>query len=378
MATQRDYYEVLGVSRDAGADEIKKAFKKLAIKYHPDRNKGDDEAVTKFKEASEAYEVLSDDEKRARYNRFGHDGVKSRAAGAADVGDIFDLFGDLFEGFGFGGGGRRRGGPRATQGDSLKTALEIDLLDAARGCDRTVDIKRRETCTTCTGTGAKPGSSPTSCDYCGGAGHIVQAQGFFRMQTTCPACRGDGKVIRDKCTGCSGTGKIPEAVKLDVHVPAGIDNGMTLRLSGEGEPGTNGGPRGDLYVEIHVKDHHLFHREGQHLICEVPISYTQAALGAEIEVPCLEGKTTQRIYPGTQPGEVMRIRGGGMPDPRGGVAGDLLLKINLEVPKKISGEQETLLRQLAELEHAQVSPHRKSFFDKLKDWFVPPEDFEEK
>lgn len=377
MASQRDYYEVLSVSRDAGADEIKKAYKKLALKYHPDRNQGDDEAVVKFKEAAEAYEVLSDDEKRARYNRFGHEGVKSRAAGASDVGDIFDLFGDLFEGFGFGGGGRRRGGPRATQGDSLKTRLSIDLLEAARGCDRTVDVKRRETCTTCSGSGAKPGSSPTSCDYCGGAGHIVQAQGFFRMQTTCPACRGEGKVIRDKCSACSGAGKIPESQKLDVHVPAGVDNGMTLRLSGEGEPGTNGGPRGDLYVEIHVNDHHLFRREGQHLICEVPISYTQAALGAEVEVPCLEGKTMQRIYPGTQPGEVMRIRGGGMPDPRGGMAGDLLLKINLEVPKKISAEQEALLRQLAEMEHAQVSPHRKSFFDKLKDWFVPPEEFDE-
>jgi molecular chaperone DnaJ len=197
------------------------------------------------------------------------------------------------------------------------------------------------------------------------------------MQTTCPACRGEGKVVRDKCSDCSGAGKVAKKTKLDVQVPAGVDNGMTLRLSGEGEPGTNGGPRGDLYVEISVQDHHLFRREGPHLICEVPISYTQAVLGAEIEVPCLEGKTMQRIYPGTQPGEVHRIRGGGMPDPRGGVAGDLLLQINLEVPKKLTAEQETLLRELAEMEQAQVSPHRKSFFDKLKDWFVPPEDFEE-
>jgi molecular chaperone DnaJ len=383
MASKRDYYEVLGVSRDAGADEIKKAFKKLAIKFHPDRNQGDEAAIHSFKEASEAYEVLSDDEKRARYNRFGHDGVRSAAAGARDVNDIFDLFGDLFDGFGFGGGGgggggrRRGGGPRPTQGDNLKTRLSIDLLDAARGCTRTVDIGRREACKTCAGSGAKPGTTPTSCDYCGGAGHVVQSQGFFRMQTTCPACRGEGKVVRDKCSDCAGAGKVAEKSKLDVQVPAGIDNGMTLRLSGEGESGTNGGPRGDLYVEVSVRDHHLFRREGPHLICEVPVSYTQAVLGAEIEVPCLEGKMMQRIYPGTQPGEIHRIRGGGMPDPRGGVAGDLLLQINLEVPKKLNAEQETLLRELAEMEDAQVSPHRKSFFDKLKDWFVPPEDFEE-
>lgn len=380
MATKRDYYEVLGVSRDAGGDEIKKAYKKLAIKYHPDRNQGDDEAVAKFKEAAEAFEVLGNDEKRARYNRFGHEGVQGAAGrgggGFNDINDIFDVFGDLFDGFGMGGGRRRGGGRRPTQGDSLKTRLEIDLLEAAKGCEKTVEIRRKETCNTCDGSGAKPGSEADSCDYCGGHGQVVQSQGFFRVQTTCPACKGEGKIIRDKCSDCSGAGKIPESVKLDVKVPAGVDTGMTLRLTDEGEAGSLGGPRGDLYVEIHVREHPLFHRDGPDLICEVPISYTQAVLGAEIEIPCLEGKTQHYIYPGTQPGEVIRIRGGGMPDPRGGRAGDLQLHVILEVPKKIDSEQEALLRELAEHEHASVSPHRSSFFDKLKEWFVPTDDLE--
>lgn len=377
MATKRDYYEVLGVSRDAGGDEIKKAYKKLALKYHPDRNQGDEEAVTKFKEAAEAYEVLGNDEKRARYNRFGHQGVQGaagRGGGFNDINDIFDVFGDLFDGFGMGGGRRRGGGRRPTQGDSLKTRLEIDLLEAAKGCEKTVEIRRKETCNTCDGSGAKPGSSADSCDYCGGHGQVVQSQGFFRVQTTCPACKGEGKIIRDKCSDCSGAGKVAESVKLDVRVPAGVDTGMTLRLSDEGEAGSLGGPRGDLYVEISVREHPLFHRDGPDLICEVPISYTQAVLGAEIEIPCLEGKTQHYIYPGTQPGEVIRIRGGGMPDPRGGRAGDLQLHVILEVPKKIDAAQEALLRDLAELEHAAVSPHRSSFFDKLKEWFVPADE----
>jgi len=380
MASKRDYYEVLGVSRDASADEIKKSYKKLAIKFHPDRNPGDDTAVDKFKEASEAYEVLSHEEKRARYNRFGHEGVRGPAGGGgggfSDINDIFDVFGDLFEGFGLGGGRRRRGqgGRQATPGDSLKTRITIDLLDAARGCTRPVQISRRRLCTTCSGSGAKPGTSPVKCDYCGGAGQIVQSQGFFRMQTTCPACRGEGAVVRDKCGDCSGSGKVAESVTLDVKVPPGVDTGMTLRLGGEGEPGLNGGPRGDLYVEIHVRDHSLFKRDGQNLICDVPISYTQAVLGAEIEIPCLEGRTRHQIYAGTQPGEIIRLRGGGMPSLRGGTAGDLLLRINVEVPKRVTDEQELLLRQLAELEHHDVSAHRKSFFEKVKDWFVPPDD----
>jgi molecular chaperone DnaJ len=377
MASQRDYYEVLGVSREAAPDEIKKAFKKLAIKHHPDRNPGDDAAVESFKEASEAYDVLSNEEKRARYNRFGHEGVRGAAGGGGgfqDVNDIFDVFGDLFEGFGFGGGRRRGGGRRPVQGESIKTRINVDLLEAAKGCTKKVAFERQQLCDGCSGSGAKPGTTPDKCDYCGGAGHVVQSQGFFRMQTSCPACRGEGSVVRDKCDGCHGSGRIPKSFEEDVTIPAGVDTGMLLRLRGEGEPGQHGGPPGDVFVEVYVPDHPLFQREGQDLICDVPISYTQAALGADIEIPCLEGKTQHHVYPGTQPGEIVRIRGGGMPDPRGGRPGDLLLRIVLEVPKKISGEQEAVLRELAKLEHAAVSPHRSSFFDKLKDWFVPDDD----
>jgi len=376
MASKRDYYEVLDVSRDASTDEIKKAYKKLAIRYHPDRNRGDDAAVENFKEASEAYDVLSNDDKRARYNRFGHEGVRSASGGGAgfnDINDIFDVFGDLFEGFGFGGGRRRGGGRRPSQGESIKTQVNIDLLEAARGCTKQVDFERHEPCATCSGSGAKPGTTPDACDYCGGAGQVVQSQGFFRMQTTCPACRGQGTVIQEKCSDCRGSSRIARLFTEDVTIPAGVDTGMLLRLRGEGEPGQHGGPAGDVFVEVHVSENPLFHREGQNLICEVPISYTQAVLGADIEIPCLEGKTQHHIFPGTQPGEIVRLRGGGMPDPRGGRPGDLLLQIVLEVPKKISGDQETLLRDLAEIERTSVSPHRTSFFEKLKDWFVPDE-----
>lgn len=384
MAVQRDYYEVLSVAKDASGDEIKKSYKKLAIKYHPDRNPGDEAAVAAFKEAAEAYDVLSDAEKRARYDRFGHAGVQGGGGGGqggfGDINDIFDVFGDLFEGFGLGGGGGKRrrggGGPRATQGDSLITRITIDLLDAARGCTRTVELQRRELCKTCDGSGAKPGSKPTQCDYCGGHGQIVQSQGFFRVQTTCPACRGEGKIVRDKCTGCSGAGKVAETVKLDVKVPAGVDTGNRLALRGEGEPGLNGGPRGDLIVEVVVKDHPLFQRDGQDLICDVPVTYTQAVLGADIEIPSLDGKRKHHIYPGTQAGEIIRIRGGGMPHIQRNSAGDLLLRIVLEVPKKVSAEQEALLRDLAELEKANVSAHRSGWFDRLKEWFVPTEDEE--
>lgn len=375
MASKRCYYEVLTVTKTAADDEIKKAYKKLALANHPDRNPGDQSAVDRFKEAAEAFEVLSDADKRARYDRHGHDGVSGRGhagGGFQDVGDIFDMFGDLFEGFGFGGGRRRGGGGgrRATQGDSLKTELTIDLLEAAKGCTQPVEIKRRELCGTCSGSGAKPGSSAAACDYCKGHGQVVQSQGFFRVQTTCPACRGEGKIVRDKCGDCGGSGRNNEKVKLEVRVPPGLDNGMQLCLRGEGEPGLNGGPRGDLYVEIHVKEHHLFERDEQNLICHVPITYSQAVLGAEVEVPTLDGKQMQDIPPGTQSGEVFRIRGGGMPDPRGGRTGDLLVEVHIEVPKKVSDEQREVLLKLAEIEKANVSHHRSTFFDKLKDWFT--------
>jgi molecular chaperone DnaJ len=370
-ATQRDYYEVLSVSRSATEEEIKKSYKKLAIQYHPDKNAGDQEAVAKFKEAAEAYEVLSDPDKRARYDRFGHAGVKGAAgrggAGFTDVEDIFEAFGDIFEGFGlFGGRSRgRRGGPQ--RGAHLQTSLTIDLVAAALGCERDVAINRKKACTHCNGTGCEPGTKPETCQYCGGHGQVVQAQGFFRMQTTCPACRGSGQMIRHKCNTCFGSGREDEQVTLSVKVPAGIDDGMQLCLRGEGEAGPQGGPRGDLYVDIRVKEHPLFQREGTHLMCRVPITYTQAALGTTIDIPLLQGKDSLEVPAGTQPGEVFRLRGKGMPDPRGGRTGDLHVEVQLVVPKRVGEEHEGLLRKLAEFEKTEVNPHQKSWLDKLKE-----------
>ncbi len=368
MTSKRDYYEVLGVSRNASLEEIKRAYKKLALKYHPDRNPGDPEAVEKFKEAAEAYEVLSNPEKRARYDRFGHEGLSGSYAqpNFSDVQDIFDLFGDLFDGFGFFRQTGRRS--RAQAGRDLRTSLTIDLLEAAGGCTKTIKFSRHEICPTCHGSGAKPGSSPVTCEYCGGYGQVVRSQGFFRLQVTCPACHGEGRVIRDPCPECRGHGQVRKTVKLEVHVPPGVDTGMQLCLRGEGEPGVQGGPRGDLYVDLRVREHPLFRREGKNLICRVPITYSQAALGATIEVPTLKGPLSYEIPAGTQPGTVFRIRNGGMPDPHGGAAGDLLIEVTIEVPKKLSEQEEKLLRELAEIEKTNVSPHRKSFFEKVREW----------
>lgn len=374
MATKRDFYEVLGVGRDAGGEEIKRAYRKLAAKYHPDRNPGDQAAIDKFKEASEAFDILSNDEKRARYDRFGHagvDGAAGRAGGGfQDVDDIFEAFGGIFGDL-FGGGGRRRGGgSRARRGEHLRTAVTIDLVEAAVGCNRELEIQRKLVCETCKGTGAKPGTSPVTCDYCGGHGQVVQSQGFFRVQTVCPACQGQGKVVRDKCSDCRGTRFQSTTVKLDVRIPAGVDNEMQIRVSGEGEPGEHGGPAGDLYVDIRVKSHPLFQREGRHLLCEVPITFSQAALGTELEIPLLTGKQMLTIPAGTQPGETFRLRGQGMPDPHGGPRGDLVVRANVEVPKKLSKDYEKLLRQLAELEQKHVSAHSKGFFETVKEFFT--------
>ncbi len=373
MPTQRDYYEVLGVEQTATVVEIKSAYKKIAVKNHPDRNPGDEEATARFKEASEAYAVLSDEDKRARYDRFGHAGVQGGAGGFQDVGDIFESFGDLFGGlFGGAGGRRSRGGGR--RGDSLRTSITIDLHEAARGCTRDLEIPRREPCGTCGGNGAKPGTEPVVCDYCGGSGQVVQSQGFFRMQTTCPNCGGTGKVIREKCIDCTGTGRIRENVTLEVTVPPGVDNGMQLQLRGEGEAGTGGGPRGDLFVDVRVKKHPLFDRDGDDLHCRIPVSYTQAVLGATVEVPTLDGKQEVEIKPGTQPESVIRLRGEGMPDPHGRGRGDLNVHVQLEVPKKVSGRHEELLRELAEIEHVDVMPHRKTWFERVTEYFTGGEE----
>lgn len=382
MSQKRDYYEVLGVAKDAGGDEIKKAYRKLAAANHPDRNPGDNDAVQRFKDAAEAYEVLSDDQKRAAYDRYGHDafvaGAGRRGGGGAgfqDVSDIFSAFGDIFGDI-FGDTGGRGGARRAQQGSNLRCAVNIDLREALTGCTRELEITRDELCDTCDGSGAKPGSRPEKCSYCGGRGQIVQAQGFFRMQTACPACRGEGEVIRDKCTKCQGTGRQPKKAKLEIKVPPGVDNGMQLCLRGEGEPGGNGGRRGDLYCDINVSPHPLFHREGSELQFPVTITYSQAALGTEFEIPLLDGKHNLEIQAGTQPGAHVRLRGKGMPDPRNGRRGDLLVEINVEVPKKLTEKQEELIRQLAELEQKHVRQHQKSLFAKIKDYFSPANEAE--
>ena len=370
MSSKRDFYEVLNVPRDASVEDIKKGYRKLALANHPDRNPGDDEAVARFKQAAEAYDVLGDSDKRARYDRYGHAGVSGRGAtGFGDIGDIFDAFGDLFDGFGLFGSGRSRGGRGVRKGRSLRAAIALELHDAATGCTRELSVSRQEPCSTCSGSGAKPGSGPVSCDYCGGQGQVVQSQGFFRIQTTCPACRGTGSVIREKCSACRGQGTSPAKSALEVRIPPGIDTGMQLCLRGEGEAGSNGGPPGDLYVEIEVRPHGLFSREGPDLTCRVPITFTQAAIGTDLEVPTLTGIQHLSIPGGTQPGELFRLRGRGMPDPQGGRTGDLIIEIQVEIPLRLGEREEELLRELAQLEHTDVHPQQKSFFEKVKEYF---------
>ncbi len=374
MAAKRDYYEVLGVERTASADGVSAAYRKLAIKYHPDKNPGDEEAISRFKESAEAFEVLGDPEKRARYDRYGHAAFEGAAGGArhfTDVNEIFEAFGDIFGDsvFGdlFGRGGRRRSGVH--RGADVKCQVTLDLIEAARGASKTVRFERHAVCATCQGSGAKPGSKPEKCRYCGGRGQVVQSSGFFRMQTTCPSCRGAGSVIKEPCAACRAQGVVLERVAREIRIPAGVDNDMRLRIEGEGEPSPNGGPRGDCYCFVRVHEHPLFQRDGQHLICSVPITYSQAALGATIEVPTLDGPDELSVPPGTQSGEVFKLSGRGMRDPRCRGVGDLLVQVHIEVPKKLDERQQELLRELAELEHAHVSPHRKNFFEKVREFF---------
>ncbi len=375
MATKRCYYEVLSVERTATDKVISDSYRKLALKYHPDRNPGDEEAIAKFKEAAEAFEVLSDKDKRARYDRFGHAGVDGPGGGSPhfnDVSDIFQAFGDIFGDSAFGemfGGGRR--GRRASKGADVRANVTLDLVEAAHGCSKTVDFERHEACETCQGSGAKPGVGRQSCTYCGGRGQILQQTGIFRVQTTCPACRGAGSVVKDPCNACRGEGFLLKRVRREVAIPAGIDDDMRVRLTGEGEPNPQGGPRGDCYVFVTVKEHPLFQREGQHLVVRMPITYAQAALGCELEAPTLDGPQTIKVPAGTPSGEVFKLRGRGLRHPRNHGVGDLLVQVNIEVPKKLAPRQEELLRELAEVEHTHVSPHRKNFFDKVREFFTP-------
>lgn len=373
MTTKRDFYEVLGVNKAAGEDELKKAYRAQAMKYHPDRNSGDEEAAHKFKEAAEAYAVLSDPDKRSRYDRYGHAGLEGM--GLPDFGNgqsIFDVFGDLLGGL-FGGRQRSRG-PSA--GEDLGLRLAIDLLEAAKGCKKSISFPRKETCRECGGAGCRKGTQPSQCRQCRGHGVVLMNQGFFRVQQTCRGCGGSGAIVTDPCTACLGKGRLQVKRSLDIDIPAGAFHGMQFAVRGEGEAGDAGAPRGDLIIGVEVRDHEMFRRDGDHLICQVPITFSQAALGGDIEIPTLEGPVVHRIKAGSQPGEVLRVHGKGMPNLRSRRTGDLLVVLTVETPRSLTKRQEELFRELAEIDLKQVSPERKGFFEKLKGLFKGPQENE--
>ncbi len=369
--SKRDYYDVLGVDKGADEKEIKKAYRRVAMKYHPDRNPDDADAEDKFKEASEAYEVLSDAEKREAYDRFGHAGVEGQVGGAGGFagGSFADIFGDVFGDI-FGGGGRARGG--AQRGADLRYTLDISLEDAVRGTTVEIRVPTLASCTTCGGSGARKGSSPTTCGTCGGVGQVRMQQGFFQVQQTCPTCRGRGSTIADPCTTCRGQGRVEKTKKLSVKVPPGVDTGDRIRLAGDGEAGTEGGPSGDLFVQMSVKQHPLFERDGKHLYCEVPITFADAALGGELEIPTLDGRVKLKIPAETQTGKLFRLRGKGVQPVRGGGVGDLLCRAVVETPVNLSKQQKELLRELQDSLHEGGhghSPRQRSWFEGVKRFF---------
>lgn len=372
--SKRDYYEVLGVAKGATEVEIKSAYRKLAVRYHPDKNPGDEAAEEKFKEAAEAYSILSDAEQRARYDRFGHAGVSSSAGagaagwGAAGFGGIEDILGDLF-GFGDMFGGRSTGGRRtsAQRGADLRYDLEMTLEEAAAGMTAQLRIPRLEACEACAGAGAAPGTQPESCPACGGAGQVRHQQGFFSVARTCGQCRGTGRVIRTPCESCKGAGRVEREKQMEVKIPAGVETGSRLRLAGEGEAGAQGGPAGDLYVVIHVSEHEVFERQGNNLYASVPVTFAQAALGAEVSAPTLDGQETLKIPAGTQTGTVFRLKGHGMPALGGRGRGDLFVSVALVTPTTLTREQRRLLEQLAEIEEKDLGD--KGLMDKVRDIF---------
>ncbi len=374
--SKRDYYEVLEIGRGASDTDIKKAYRKLAKQYHPDVNPGDKTAEAKFKEVSEAYEVLSDNQKKSRYDQFGHAGVDPNSFGGAgagfgdfDFGGIGDIFESFFGGGGFGRSSRSRSGPQ--KGTDLKYSLEITFEEAAFGTEKEITINRNETCTSCKGSGAKEGTSPTTCKHCNGTGQVQYKQstpfGQFVNVKACDVCRGEGKIIVNPCPTCNAKGKVRKTVKKKVGVPAGIDDGQTLSMRGEGDPGLKGGPTGDLYITINVKPHAIFKRQGNDVVCEMPITFTQAALGAELEVPTLDGRVKYDIQEGTQTGSIFRLKGKGIPHLRGNGRGDQYVKVEIDVPKKLNEKQKELLREYAEISGDETCENRKSFFNKMKD-----------
>ncbi|MBW1816911.1 MAG: molecular chaperone DnaJ [Deltaproteobacteria bacterium] len=358
-----DYYEVLGVSRDAGDDQIKSAYRKLALKFHPDRNPGDNAAEESFKEAAEAYAVLRDAEKRRIYDRFGHEGLEGRGfQGFSGFEDIFSNFGDIFEGF-FGFGSGRSGRSRGRQGNSLRYDLELTLEEAFTGKEEEITFHRLEACDTCDGSGVAPGSEPQTCATCQGRGQVVRSQGFFQVSSTCPSCHGQGQIIMDPCDACRGGGKVRIKRNVTVKIPPGVDTGSQLRLRGEGEPGDYGGPSGDLFTVIHVKDHRFFTREGDALMCEIPISFVQAALGDTINIPLIGEKDEHPldIRKGTQPGHVIKVSGKGMPHLQGNHRrGDLYIQVQVRIPEKLTQEQRELLEAFAETDGKKPSGKKKS------------------
>lgn len=381
MSTKRDYYEVLGIPKSSSKEEIKKAYRKLAMQHHPDKNPGNAESEAKFKEASHAADILMDDQKRAMYDRVGHAAEQGGGGGGGfggfqggqdfgDLGDIFgDIFGDILGSQRRGGGRGGRGRSRAMAGDDLQTEMFVAFDEAASGVEKEIQINRSCQCETCSGTGAKKGSGPVTCETCQGHGEIRRQQGFFTIAQPCPRCHGSGQMIKDPCESCSGRGRVKKKEKLSVKVPAGIDEGQRLKLSGQGDAGSNGGPAGDLYVMIHLKEHEFFKREDYDVLCEVPISFSQAALGCEIEVPTLGGRVSMKIPEGTQSGQKMKLRNKGITKLGGYGFGDQIITIHVETPTKLSKDQREIFQRLSEMEQNSSNPMTKGFFDRVKELF---------
>jgi len=373
---KRDYYEVLGVNKDAGDDEIKKAYRKLAVKFHPDKNPGDKAAEENFKELGHAYEILSDPQKRAAYDQYGHAAFdpRARARGGGGFHDPFDIFREVFGGGGGGsifenlfGGGQDPSGPQ--RGDDLRYDMQLTLEEAALGCEKEISVTKPDKCDGCNGSGAEPGSKMRQCGTCGGRGQVLTSRGIFSIAQTCPHCKGAGRILEKPCPKCSGSGKHERTTKIKLRIPAGVESGSRLRSAGNGEAGSRGGPAGDLYVFLQVKPHEIFSREGDDLLCEIPVSFVQATLGAEIEVPTLEGRAIIKIPAGTQPGTLLRLKGRGLKNLQGYGQGDLHVRVQVEVPAHLNSDQKQKLQEFAALCDGREAPLAQGFFEKAKKFF---------